>query len=159
MLLRVNGTEREVEVEPETPLLWVLREQLGLPGTKYGCGVGQCGACTVLLDGNPVRSCVLPVSAVGGAAVVTIEGLGPHPVVDAWVEHQVAQCGYCQPGQVLTAVGLLARNPRPTGEEVSAFMTNLCRCGTHDRIRETVLAVAAALPAPPDAAPPAGGEG
>ncbi|HUO52118.1 MAG TPA: (2Fe-2S)-binding protein [Gemmatimonadaceae bacterium] len=139
--LTVNGTVHALDVTPETPLLWALRDALGLTGTKYGCGIGQCGACTVLLDGAPVRSCLLPVSAVGARAVVTIEGLakGPMlPVQQAWLAEDVPQCGYCQAGQLLAAAALLARTPDPTDAEIDAAMTNLCRCGTYPRIRAAI---------------------
>ena len=139
--LTVNGTVHALDVTPETPLLWALRDALGLTGTKYGCGIGQCGACTVLLDGAPVRSCLLPISAVGARAVVTIEGLakGPMlPVQQAWLAEDVPQCGYCQAGQLLAAAALLARTPDPTDAEIDAAMTNLCRCGTYPRIRAAI---------------------
>ncbi len=138
----VNGKLRTVEVVPDTPLLWVLRENLGLRGTKFGCGKGLCGACTVHLDGQPVRSCVTPVSAAAGKTVVTIEGLSPdasHPVQRAWVLHEVPQCGYCQPGQIMQAAALLAKNPDPSDADIDAFMSgNICRCGTYHRIRVAI---------------------
>lgn len=144
--LKVNGKTQKVDVSQDTPLLWVLRDHLGLTGTKYGCGVGQCGACTIHLDGNAVRSCLLPVSAVGTGAVTTIEGLsakGDHPVQQAWQEVDVPQCGYCQAGQIMTAAAFLKRNPNPTQEQVmDAMQGNLCRCGAYHRIREGVLAAA-----------------
>jgi isoquinoline 1-oxidoreductase subunit alpha len=144
--LKVNGKVRQVEVDPATPILWVLRDHLDLPGTKYGCGVAQCGACTVHLNGNAVRSCQLPVSAVGNQPITTIEGLstkGDHPVQKAWLEHYVAQCGYCQAGQVMSAVALLKNNPKPTDEDINAFMSaNICRCGTYTRIKAAILAAA-----------------
>jgi isoquinoline 1-oxidoreductase alpha subunit len=139
--LNINGRSQEVDVEPDTPLLWVIREQLGLTGTKYGCGVAQCGSCTVHLDGEPVRSCSLPVSAAAGKRVVTIEGLSAnssHPVQKAWVELDVPQCGYCQSGQIMAASALLARNPNPTDRDIDQAMTNICRCGTYQRIRAAV---------------------
>lgn len=140
--LRINGSEREVSVSPETPLLWVLRDTLQLTGTKFGCGAGLCGACTVHVDGSPIRSCSTPVSQVGGKNVTTIEGLsanGLHPVQQAWVDEQVPQCGYCQSGQIMTAVALLAKTPQPNDEQISQAMTgNLCRCGTYDRIRRAI---------------------
>lgn len=140
--LHVNGKDRKVDVAADTPLLWVLRDHLQLVGTKYGCGVGQCGACTVHMDGNPLRSCLLPVSAVGKAKIVTIEGLsekGDHPVQQAWEEVDVPQCGYCQAGQIMTAAALLKRNPKPTLEQIEGTMHgNLCRCGAYHRIREAV---------------------
>ena len=140
--LQINGRILPADVEPDTPLLWVLRDTLGLTGTKYGCGIAQCGACTVHLNGEATRSCVLPVSAIGTAKVTTIEGLsakGDHPVQQAWNEVDVPQCGYCQSGQIMTAAALLKKNPRPTQADIDATMTgNLCRCGTYHRIREAV---------------------
>jgi len=137
--LRVNGKSVTVDVPPDMPLLWALRDVLGLPGTKFGCGISACGACTVHLKGEPVRSCQVPVSAVGSAAVTTIEGLsrdGSHPVQVAWRELDVPQCGYCQAGQIMAAAALLARHPRPTAAEIDAAMNdNLCRCATYLRIR------------------------
>lgn len=148
MRLIVNGETREVAAEPDMPLLWVLRDLLGILGPKFGCGIGVCGACTVLIDGVAVRSCGLPVEAVEGA-VTTIEGLAGsealHPVQAAWLEGQVAQCGYCQPGQILAAVALLGETPEPTDAEIDAAMTNLCRCGTYPRIRAAIHAAAAAM--------------
>jgi isoquinoline 1-oxidoreductase subunit alpha len=149
MKLTVNATEREVDVEPEMPLLWVLRDELGITGPKYGCGMAQCGACTVHVDGAAVRSCSLPVGAVKGA-VTTIEGLGRpdavHAVQRAWIEHQVAQCGYCQSGQIMAAAAFLAAEPDPTDEQIDQAMSgNLCRCGTYPRIRQAVKAAAAGL--------------
>ncbi len=145
--LTVNGQTHQVDVAPDTPVLWVLREHLGLVGTKYGCGVAQCGACTVHLDGTAVRSCTLPVSAVGERAITTIEGLsedGDHPVQQAWLEHDVPQCGYCQAGQIMTAASLLASNPNPSDDEIEAAMNgNICRCGTYLRIRAAVKTAAA----------------
>lgn len=142
MKLTVNGTEYEVDVEPEMPLLWVLRDELHIKGPKYGCGIAQCGACTVHVDGMAVRSCQLPVGALEGE-VTTIEGLGTpdslHAVQAAWVAHQVAQCGYCQSGQIMQAAALLDLNPAPTDEEIDAVMSaNLCRCGTYPRIRAAI---------------------
>ncbi len=138
----VNGTIRKVEVEGDTPLLWVLREQLALTGTKYGCGVAQCGACTVLLDGEATRACSLPVEAVAGRAVTTIEGIGENPVgrhvVEAWVEAQAPQCGYCQSGQVMAATALLTTTPKPSREDIEAAMTNICRCGTYNAIARAI---------------------
>jgi len=136
----INGRRVTTDAAPDTPLLWVIREELGLTGTKYGCGAAQCGACTVHLNGAAVRSCVTPVSAAEGANVVTIEGLaangnGPHPLIRAWIEEQVAQCGYCQSGQIMAAAALLAHTPRPTREQIVEHMAgNLCRCGTYPRI-------------------------
>ncbi|TAE39554.1 MAG: (2Fe-2S)-binding protein [Runella slithyformis] len=144
--LKINGKSRQVEADPATPMLWVLRDHLDMPGTKYGCGIAQCGACTVHLDGNAVRSCSLPVSAVGKAAITTIEGLsenGTHPVQKAWIEHDVAQCGYCQSGQIMSATALLKSNPKPTDEDIDNAMSgNICRCGTYLRIKEAIKSVA-----------------
>ncbi|MBN1202833.1 MAG: (2Fe-2S)-binding protein [Anaerolineae bacterium] len=138
----VNGQQVTVDVEPDTPLLWVLRDTLGLTGTKYSCGVGACGACTVHLDGQPIRSCVTSVSAVEGKAITTIEGLSPdgsHPLQQAWIELNVPQCGYCQPGQIMTAAALLEKTQNPTDDEIDAAMSdNLCRCGTYQRIRHAI---------------------
>jgi isoquinoline 1-oxidoreductase alpha subunit len=146
--LEINGEQHRLDLEPDMPLLWVLRDELGLTGTKYGCGIGLCGACTVAIDGAPVRSCSLPVAAVTGS-VTTIEGLGtptaPHPVQQAWMDAQVAQCGYCQSGQILTAACLLAQNPDPTPADIDAAMTNLCRCGTYPRVRAAIAAAARSL--------------
>jgi aerobic-type carbon monoxide dehydrogenase small subunit (CoxS/CutS family) len=140
--LTVNGETRTVDVEPDTPLLWVLRDTLGLTGTKYGCGKALCGSCTVHYNGSPLRSCVMPISAVAGGSVTTIEGLsahGDHPVQKAWSAENVPQCGYCQPGQIMTAVSLLDRMPRPTDADIDAAMSGvLCRCGTHGRIRKAI---------------------
>lgn len=140
--LNVNGKNREVEVESDTPLLWVLRDNLGLVGTKYGCGIAQCGACTVHLDGNAIRSCTFPVSAVGTKRVTTIEGLssnGDHPLQELWKEVDVAQCGYCQAGQIMTAAALLSKNAMPTEAEIATAMNgNLCRCGTYHRIKDAI---------------------
>ena len=140
--LTVNGTVREVDADPDTPLLWVLREQLGLTGTKYGCGIAQCGACTVHIDGAAVRACSMPVSAVTPEQkIVTIEGLSPdasHPVQKVWLELDVPQCGYCQSGQIMAAAALLQANPKPTDEEIAAEMTNICRCGTYNRIKAAI---------------------
>jgi isoquinoline 1-oxidoreductase alpha subunit len=141
--LNINGKSYSADVEADTPLLWVLRDTLGLVGTKYGCGIGQCGACTVHLNSTAVRSCSLPVSAIGTKKVITIEGLsekGDHPVQQAWNEVDVAQCGYCQAGQIMTAAALLAKTPKPTQEQIDNAMNgNLCRCGTYHRIREAVV--------------------
>jgi len=140
-----NGKKQKVDIEPDTPLLWVIRDTLGFTGTKYGCGIGSCGACTVLLDGEAVRSCITPVSLVEGKKVVTIEGLsknGDHPLQKAWVEEQVSQCGYCQPGQILTAAALLGKNSKPTDDEIkTAMVGNLCRCGTYLRITKAIRRV------------------
>lgn len=148
--LNVNGRIRTVDVEPEMPLLWVLRDQLDLPGTKYGCGIAVCGACTVHVDGEPMRSCTLPVSAAVGRKIVTIEGLsekGLHRVQKAWIEHEVPQCGYCQTGMIMAAAALLAKNPKPSDPDIDAAITNLCRCGTYARVRKAIHALAAE-PAP-----------
>jgi isoquinoline 1-oxidoreductase alpha subunit len=146
MQIRVNGTAHELDVESEMPLLWALRDELGMTGTKYGCGVSYCGACTVLLEGKAVRSCVVPVSAAEGREVTTIEGLARegtlHRVQQAWLEHQVPQCGYCQSGQILAAVALLDQNPDPSDAEIDAAMTNVCRCGTYGRIRAAIHSAA-----------------
>jgi isoquinoline 1-oxidoreductase subunit alpha len=139
--LVVNGIAQSVDVEPETPLLWVLRDSLKLTGTKYGCGIAQCGACTVLIDGQATRSCSIPLSAVANKAVTTIEGLsvdGTHPVQLAWVEFDVPQCGYCQSGQIMAAVALLKDKPKPTDGDINREMTNICRCGTYPRIRAAI---------------------
>jgi len=146
--ITLNGDVVRLEVEPDTPLLWALRDEVGLTGTKFGCGIGQCGACTVHLDGVPVRSCMTPVSAVEGRAVTTIEGLGAaelHPVQRAWLEGNVPQCGYCQSGQIMSAAALLARTPDPTDAEIDAAMSgNICRCGTYPRIRAAIRRAAEA---------------
>ncbi|MGE3957138.1 MAG: (2Fe-2S)-binding protein [Vicinamibacterales bacterium] len=146
--ITVNGIVHTLDVEPEMPLLWALREQLGLTGTKFGCGISACGACTVHLDGRPVRSCTLPVSAADGRTVTTIEGLAQggvlHAVQQAWIDHQVPQCGYCQSGMIMAVVGLLAQNPAPTDAEIDAGLTNVCRCGTFARVRAAIHAVARA---------------
>jgi isoquinoline 1-oxidoreductase alpha subunit len=139
--LVVNGTRHTVDVEPDTPLLWVLRDTLKLTGTKYSCGIAQCGACTVLIDSQAIRSCSFPVSAVGKAGVTTIEGLSPdgtHAVQLAWIEYDVPQCGYCQSGQIMAAVSLLKDKPKPTDAEIDALITNICRCGTYPRIRAAI---------------------
>ena len=139
--LDINGKKYDVDVEPEMPLLWVLRDELGMTGSKYGCGIALCGACTVHLDGEPTRACVLPVSAVAGKRITTIEGLaadGNHPVQKAWVKLQVPQCGYCQSGQIMTAAALLSTNKNPSDDDIEAAMTNICRCGTYPRIREAI---------------------
>jgi isoquinoline 1-oxidoreductase subunit alpha len=142
MKLDVNGSVREVDASPEMPLLWVLRDVLGYTGTKFGCGAAQCGACTVHLDGQPVRACVTPVATVGGRKVTTIEGLsadGSHPVQQAWRQADVVQCGYCQSGQIMTAVALLERIPEPTDKDIDSAMSgNICRCGTYGRVKEAI---------------------
>ncbi len=140
--ITVNGREHALDADPETPLLWILRDTLGLSGTKYTCGVGLCGACTVHLDGEPVRSCTLPLSEVAGRQVTTIEGLSPdgsHPLQRAWIAESVPQCGYCQPGQIMTAAALLAENPNPSDDDIDTAMSGtLCRCGTYQRIRHAI---------------------
>jgi isoquinoline 1-oxidoreductase subunit alpha len=141
--LQINGSPQKVDVEPETPLLWVLRDNIGLTGTKYGCGIARCGACTVHIDGQATRSCTLPAAAAVGRKITTIEGLGqagkPHPVQAAWLEVGVPQCGYCQSGQIMSAAALLARRPSPTDQEIDAAMAdNLCRCGTYLRIKRGI---------------------
>ncbi|WP_288425970.1 (2Fe-2S)-binding protein [uncultured Spirosoma sp.] len=148
--LKINGKVRQVSADPTTPMLWVLRDHLNLTGTKYGCGIAQCGACTIHLDGTAVRSCQLPVSVVGKQAVTTIEGLSTaagsgnlHPVQQAWLDHDVAQCGYCQAGQIMSAASLLKTNPRPTDGDIDAAMSgNICRCGTYLRIKEAIKTAA-----------------
>jgi aerobic-type carbon monoxide dehydrogenase small subunit (CoxS/CutS family) len=139
--LTVNGIAYAADAEPDTPLLWVLRDTLKLTGTKFGCGIAQCGACTVLLDGQPIRSCSVPVSSVAGRGITTIEGLsadGTHPVQLAWIEFDVPQCGYCQSGQIMAAVALLKEKPKPTDADINNQMTNICRCGTYPRIRAAI---------------------
>lgn len=146
--LNVNGTKQTVDVDLKTPVLWVLREHLNLVGTKYGCGIAQCGACTIHLDGVAVRSCQLPVSVIGEKAITTIEGLsenGDHPVQQAWLEHDVPQCGYCQAGQIMSATALLKQNPTPTDEQIETAMNgNICRCGTYVRIKAAIKTAASA---------------
>lgn len=146
--LTINGRTSEVNVDPNTPLLWALREQVGLTGTKYGCGVAACGACTVHVDGKAVRSCILPVAAVVGKQVTTIEGLAQgntlHKVQKAWVEHEVPQCGYCQAGMIMAVAALLNDKPKPTDAEIDAGVTNICRCGTFQQVREAIHAAAKA---------------
>lgn len=140
--LEINGAPHDVDATDDMPLLWVIRDLLQLTGTKYGCGMAQCGACTVHLDGKPVRACVTPVSAVGGRKITTIEGIskdGSHPVQRAWAEADVVQCGYCQSGQIMTAVALLAKKPEPTDADIDAAMSgNICRCGTYSRVRDAI---------------------
>ena len=144
--LNVNGKKLTVDIDPKTPMLWVLREHLNLVGTKYGCGIAQCGACTIHLNGTAIRSCQLPASAAANKEITTIEGLsenGDHPVQKAWLEHDVAQCGYCQTGQIMSAVALLKANPNPTDAQIEAGMSgNICRCGTYLRIKEVIQSVA-----------------
>lgn len=140
IVFNVNGKETHIDASPDTPLLWVLREKMGLIGSKFGCGEGLCGACTVLIDGNPERSCVTPLSDVQGKKVLTIEGIPEsHPVKTAWLAEEVSQCGYCQPGQIVSAVALLAKKPKPTDADIDSAMSgNLCRCGTYGRIRKAI---------------------
>lgn len=145
--LKINGQSREVNVDPATPMLWVLRDHLGLVGTKFGCGVAMCGACTIHLNGVAMRSCQLPVSAVGNQSITTIEGLsenGDHPLQEAWIEHDVPQCGYCQAGQIMNAAAFLKSNPNPSDADIEAAMNgNLCRCGTYTRIKAAIKTAAA----------------
>jgi isoquinoline 1-oxidoreductase alpha subunit len=139
--LVVNGIPHTVDVEPDTPLLWVIRDSLKLTGTKFGCGIAQCGACTVMMDGQAIRSCSYPIASVAGKSITTIEGLsadGTHPVQLAWIEFDVPQCGYCQSGQIMAAVALLKDKPKPTDAEINSAMTNICRCGTYPRIRAAI---------------------
>jgi isoquinoline 1-oxidoreductase alpha subunit len=142
----VNGRFYEVDVEPDTPLLWVLRDTIGLIGTKYGCGIAQCGACTVHIDGVATRSCQVPIGSLNGKAVTTVEKLSEngklHPVQQAWIDFDVPQCGYCQSGMMMAVVGLLAQKPKPTNAEIDRAITNICRCGTYQRVREAIHAVA-----------------
>ena len=150
MKLSVNGTQHQLDVEADMPLLWVLRDELGITGPKYGCGIAQCGACTVHMDGQAVRSCQVAASEADGTEITTIEGLGTpestHAVQQAWIDHQVAQCGYCQSGQIMQAAALLDLNPDPTDEDINLVMSgNLCRCGTYPRIREAIKTAAAKL--------------
>jgi isoquinoline 1-oxidoreductase alpha subunit len=144
--LKINGSIKQVDVDPSTPVLWVLREHLNMPGTKYGCGIAQCGACTIHLGATAVRSCQLPVSVIGNQEITTIEGLsanGDHPVQKAWLEHDVAQCGYCQTGQIMTAAAFLKTTPNPTDAQIDNAMSgNICRCGTYLRIREAIKSAA-----------------
>jgi isoquinoline 1-oxidoreductase alpha subunit len=145
--LIVNGADYDVDVEPDAPLLWVIRDELGLTGTKYGCGVAACGACTVHVNGKAMRSCSVPVSSVVGAPITTIEGLAPNrslsPVQQAWIDHQIPQCGSCQSGMIMAVSAFLATNPHPTDEQLAATVTNICRCGTYPRIRAAVHSLAA----------------
>jgi isoquinoline 1-oxidoreductase alpha subunit len=146
--LNINGKVQEVDVDPATPLLWALREQVGLTGTKYGCGIAQCGACTVHVDGAAVRSCVMPVSALKGKKITTIEGLAVNGVLtkvqQAWLDHEVPQCGYCQSGMIMAAAALLKKKPKPTDADINAAMTNICRCGTFVQVRAAIHAAAKA---------------
>ncbi|MDE0801297.1 MAG: (2Fe-2S)-binding protein [Rhodospirillaceae bacterium] len=144
--LRVNGKEHSLDVDPETPLLWVLRDNLGLTGTKYGCGIAACGACTVHVDGVAERSCAVPVEFADGTDITTIEGLSEdrsHPVQEAWIEEDVPQCGYCQSGMIMSVVSMLKDIPKPTDEDINAYITNICRCGTYTRIRKAIKRAAA----------------
>ncbi len=140
--LNINGTVHDVDVDPDTPLLWVIREQIGLTGTKYGCGIAQCGACTVHIDGQAQRSCAVPVGSIeAGSKIVTIEGLSPdgsHPVQKAWLALDVPQCGYCQVGMIMSAAALLQQNPKPSDADISSEITNICRCGTYNRVRAAI---------------------
>lgn len=153
LTLTINDETRELDLDPSTPLLWVIRENLSLTGTKFGCGIAQCGACTVHLNGSPIRSCVTPVSAAAGQAITTIEGISStdgdmHAVQQAWIDEQVPQCGYCQSGQIMSAVALLERSPNPTDEEIDQAMSgNVCRCGTYPRVRKGIHRAASALAA------------
>lgn len=153
IVLKINGAQQQFEVDPATPLLWVIREQAGLTGTKFGCGIAQCGACTVHLNGTPIRSCVTPVKAAIGQEITTIEGIssasdGLHPVQQAWIDQQVPQCGYCQSGQIMSAVALLSANTNPSDADIDSAMSgNVCRCGTYGRIRSGIKAAAAAMQA------------
>jgi aerobic-type carbon monoxide dehydrogenase small subunit (CoxS/CutS family) len=146
--IKVNGTSHQLDVEGEMPLLWVLREEIGLTGTKFGCGIAQCGACTVHIDGEAVRSCVTPISTIDGADITTIEGLSPdsqHPVQQAWLTEQVPQCGYCQSGQIMATIAYLKTNPNPTDADIDANLTNICRCGTYERLRRAIHRAAALM--------------
>jgi isoquinoline 1-oxidoreductase subunit alpha len=146
--LSINGKNYEVDVDPSTPLLWAIREQVGLTGTKYGCGIAQCGACTVHMDGAPVRSCTIPASAAAGKRITTIEGLASgktlHKVQKAWLDHEVPQCGFCQSGMIMAAAALLREKPRPTDADIDAAITNICRCGTFQEVRAAIHAAAKA---------------
>jgi isoquinoline 1-oxidoreductase subunit alpha len=146
--LNVNGESRTAEVDEDTPLLWVLRESFGLTGTKFGCGVAECGACTVHINGAAARSCSIPAATVDGQLVTTIEGLAlqdqPHPLQSAWIAHQVPQCGYCQSGMIMAAAALLAKTPQPTDQQIDAEVTNICRCGTYERVRKAIHAASSA---------------
>lgn len=140
--INVNGSDRDVDVDADTPLLWVLRDSLKLTGTKFGCGIAQCGACTVHLGGQPVRSCSYPIAAVGSQPVRTIESLENHPVQQAWIKQDVPQCGYCQSGMIMAAAALLESNPNPSEQDVANSISNICRCGTYNRVRSAILAAA-----------------
>ena len=147
LTLNINGQQHQVDADPETPLLWVIREWVGMTGTKYGCGIAQCGACSVHVDGQVMRSCSVQAGSVTDAKIVTIEGLSPdglsHPVQKAWLAHEVPQCGYCQSGQIMAAAALLASNPKPSDDDINDAMSNICRCGTYNRIRAAIHTVAA----------------
>jgi len=147
IVLDINGQKHQVDAAPETPLLWVIREWVGMTGTKYGCGIAQCGACSVHIDGQVMRSCSVQAGSVGDGKIVTIEGLSPdglsHPVQKAWLQHEVPQCGYCQSGQIMAAAALLAQNPKPTDGDIDDAMTNICRCGTYNRVRTAIHTAAA----------------
>ena len=149
--LTINGKTHNVDADPNTPLLWVIREQVGLTGTKYGCGVAQCGACTVHIDGSPIRSCSIPAGAAAGRKITTIEGLASgntlHKVQKAWIEHAVPQCGYCQTGMIMSAAALLQKTPRPTDQQIHDAMSNLCRCGTYARVKLAIQSIAGTKPA------------
>ena len=139
--LTVNGTQHDIDLEPDTPLLWALRDAAGLTGTKFGCGIAQCGACTVHINGRAMRSCSVPIGTLSGASIITIEGLssdGKHPVQQAWLTEDVPQCGYCQSGQIMATVSFLKQYPNPTGAEIDANITNICRCGTYERLRRAI---------------------
>ena len=139
--ITVNGTQHQLDIEPDTPLLWALRDVVGLTGTKYGCGIAQCGACTVHIDGQPMRSCSVPIASVDGASIITIEGLSPdgkHPVQQAWIAEDVPQCGYCQSGQIMAVAAFLTGHPSPTDADIDANITNICRCGTYERMRRAI---------------------
>jgi isoquinoline 1-oxidoreductase subunit alpha len=144
--LKVNGEDHTIDVDPDSPLLWAIRDTIGLTGTKFGCGISECGACTILVDDRAVRSCMLPVSSAEGTSITTIEGLARggklHAVQQAWIDHQVPQCGYCQSGMIMAVCGLLAEHPRPTDDDIDAGITNICRCGTFARVRRAVKAIA-----------------
>jgi isoquinoline 1-oxidoreductase subunit alpha len=139
--LTVNGTQHDIDLEPDTPLLWALRDAVGLTGTKFGCGIAQCGACTVHINGRAMRSCSVPIGTLSGASILTIEGLSPdakHPVQQAWLAEDVPQCGYCQSGQIMATVAFLKQHPSPTDDEIDANITNICRCGTYERLRRAI---------------------
>ena len=147
--VNINGNDHDIEADPDTPLLWVLRDHLGLTGTKFGCGIGACGACTVHLNGTALRACVMPLAACAGQTITTIEGLSAngqgHALQQAWITHQVPQCGYCQSGMIMAAAALLAANPRPDDEQIGSAITNICRCGTYPRVRQAIKNAAAAI--------------